>query len=248
VEVTTPITHAEYAAAKQASAMLAGEPTYARNTEQDAWLAVLEPARSGSSGIVTLVTDYGPILPHVGSSSFIVDRRSARRAFKSVVSEGSTGFREVVALSVGEQMQELSAALSLNKSQLAQILRVTRPTMYDWFQGKEPNAANAERIHSLLRILARSGVSGATPLNSRFVCQPMELDEPSLIDLLRGEQLDENRVVGAIEQALALGGSASRKRKEREERLRALGFEEPSSEQRKEQLAKNVALQDWPKR
>jgi transcriptional regulator with XRE-family HTH domain len=246
--MTTPITYEEYQAAKQASAMLAGEPAYARNIERDAWLAVLKPACSGSSGIVTLVNDYGPILPHVGSSSFIVDRRPARHVFKSVVLEGSTSFREVVALSIIEQMQELLAALSLNKSQLAQILRVTRPTMYDWFQGKEPNAANAERMHTLLRILARSSVSGATPLNARFVRQPMDLDEPALIDLLSDDEIDEDRVVGVIERAGALGDSASRGRKAREDRLRALGFEDPNSEQRREQLAKNVALQDWPKR
>jgi len=33
----------------------------------------------------------------------------------------------------------------------------------------------------------------------------------------------------------------------REDRLRALGFEEPTAEQRKENLALNVALREWPK-
>lgn len=32
----------------------------------------------------------------------------------------------------------------------------------------------------------------------------------------------------------------------REERLRALGFEEPSDEERREQLARNVAMLNWP--
>ena len=31
------------------------------------------------------------------------------------------------------------------------------------------------------------------------------------------------------------------------DRLRTLGFEDPSSEQRREQLARNVAMRDWPK-
>lgn len=38
------------------------------------------------------------------------------------------------------------------------------------------------------------------------------------------------------------------RRETREIRLREAGFEEPTREQRKEQLAKNVALQDWPKK
>ncbi len=52
----------------------------------------------------------------------------------------------------------------------------------------------------------------------------------------------------ALSPYLDLGGTELRKRKNREDRLRALGFEDPSGNQRKEQLARNVALQDWPKR
>ena len=40
---------------------------------------------------------------------------------------------------------------------------------------------------------------------------------------------------------------AESRRISREDRLRALGFEEPTAEQRKENLALNVALRDWPK-
>ncbi len=41
----------------------------------------------------------------------------------------------VVVFPIAEQVRELLAALSLNKSQLARILRVTRPTIYEWLQG-----------------------------------------------------------------------------------------------------------------
>jgi len=246
--MTATVTFAGNEAANQASAMLAGKRTYASNIEQDAWLAVLKPACSGSSGIFTLVVGYGPILPHVGSSSSIVDRRPTKRHLKLIVSEVGDEFHKIMALSVVEQMQELLAALSLNKSQLAQILRVTRPTLYDWFQGKEPNVANTERLHALLRVLARASVLGSSPLNARFVRQPIDLEVPSLIDLLGEEQIDEDRVLHAIEKVRALGDSASHRRTTREDRLRALGFQDPSNEQRREQLARTVALQDWPKR
>ena len=245
--MTATITYEEYEAARQANAMLGGELAYSRSAEEDPWLSVLKPACSGSSGIVTPVVGYSPILPHIGSSSSVVDRRGSRRTPKLVTPEASAGFHKMVALSVVEQMQELLAALSLNKSQLAKILRVTRPTMYDWFQGKDPNAANAERLHALLGFLSRASVSGANPLNARFVRQPIDLGAPSLIELLSEDQLDEERVLHTIERVRALGDSASTRRKTREDRLRALGFEDPSDEQRKEQLAKNVALQHWPK-
>ena len=76
---------------------------------------------------------------------------------------------------------------------VARVLRVTRPTLYDWLQGREPNAANAERLRTLLRMMARAGVSGANPLNARFVRRPVGIQNPSLIDLLCEERIDEDR-------------------------------------------------------
>ena len=164
------------------------------------------------------------------------------------VPEDALGCRSVLKLSVPEQMQELQAALSLNKSQLIRVLRVSRPALNDWFRGKEPNPANAGRLHALLRCLARARVSGASPLNTRFVRRPADLDGPALLELLSEERIEEDRVVGAIEQARALGDTANRKKADREERLRGLGFEDPGREQRREQLARNMALRDWPNR
>ena len=125
---------------------------------------------------------------------------------------------------------------------------VTRPTIYEWYEGKDPNAVNCERIRTLLRVLKRSTVSGAMPLNARFVRQPMGSAEPSLLDLLSEHRLDKERVARAVQRARDLGAAAFRKRENREDRLRALGFEDPTGNQRKEQLARNVALQDWPRR
>ncbi len=48
-------------------------------------------------------------------------------------------------------------------------------------------------------------------------------------------------------EAEVLDEQAELRRISREERLRALGFEDPSDEQRREQLARNVALRAWPK-
>ena len=96
------------------------------------------------------------------------------------VPEDALGGRSVLKLSVPEQMQELQAALSLNKSQLLRVLQVSRPALYDWFRGKEPNPANAGRLHALLRCLSRARVSGASPLNARFVRRPADLDGPAV--------------------------------------------------------------------
>lgn len=163
---------------------------------------------------------------------------------------GDTGrsYRAVVQLSVAEQMQELQAALSLNKSQLTRVLRVNRPTLSEWLRGREPDTAHAERLHTLLRCLVLARTSGTSPLSARFVRQPAHFGEPALLDLLSEERIGEDRVVRAIEQARALGDTANQRRTDREERLRNLGFENPGCEQRREQLARNMALRDWPNR
>lgn len=246
--MTATLTYEEYEAAKQTNAMLADELGYPRSVEKDPWVSVLKSACSGSTGIITQVAGYSQIFPHIGSSSSVIDYRRTKHTLMFVTPEASAGFRKVVGLSVVEQMQELLATLALNKSQLAQILRVTRPTVYDWFHGKDPNTANTERLHVLLGLLSRASVSGENPLNARFVRQPIDLGAPSLIDLLSEEQLDEEKILHSIKRIQKLGDSASKQRSTREDRLRALGFEDLSDEQRRDQLAKNMAMQDWPKR
>ncbi|TDI45838.1 MAG: hypothetical protein E2P02_06400 [Acidobacteria bacterium] len=102
--MTTPNTYAKHEAARQARVRLAN------GVEQDAWVALLKPACSGSSGVVTLVSGYGPILLHVGSSSFVVDRRPLRQAGTMKTPRVSVGFHEVVALPIVDQMKELLAS------------------------------------------------------------------------------------------------------------------------------------------
>ena len=213
---------------------------------QQAWESILKSPCQRSASIVNASSDFGALLPHIGSSSLIVDLRSMKRTPRMTIARLSND--EFDALSVADQLKELRAALSLNKSQLALVLQVTRPTIYEWYEGKDPNPTNGERIRTLLRVLARSAVSGARPLNARFVRQPMGLTEPSLLDLLCQDRLDQERLAREIERARDLDAAASRKRKNREDRLQALGFEDLSRDQRKALLARNVALQDWPRR
>ena len=225
--MTSTTTCADYEAARQAHAVLIGKSGYIPSDRQ-----------YQRSAVIIFVA----ALPRIGSSPLVYDRRSIGR-----MPEVVSGLFNVVFRPVAEQVQELLAALSVNKSQLAQILRVTRPTIYEWLRGNRPNAANTKRLSTLLRILERASASSLTPLNARFVRQPMEFNMPSLLDLLGEEQIEEDRSVQVIKQVRDMGDTASRMRADREDRLRGLGFEEPDQEQRREQLARNVALKDWPK-
>ena len=246
--MTLTTSYADYEVARRAHAMLTGESSMMASVQENLREIMLKVTYTGSGGIIELDSDSDPFSFHIGSSPCVVAFRTITRTSKAGAPEEPLGFRDVLKLSVVEQMQELQAALSLNKSQLARILRVSRPALYDWLRGREPNAANTERVHTLLRCLAQASVSSASPLNARFVRQPSDLDGPALLELLVEERIDEDRVASAIEQARALGDAASRRRVDREERLRSLGFEDPEREQRREQLARNMALRDWPNR
>jgi hypothetical protein len=68
-----------------------------------------------------------------------------------------------------------------------------------------------------------------------------------LLEALQTETIDEQLITKLLRKAKALGEIADSKRKKQEQRLKALGFEKPSDDQQRKQLAKNIALLDWPK-
>ena len=221
--MTSTATCVDYEAAKRASSALRSNSDYAPGVWRYLWTIPLVHLR-------------------IGSSSCIYDPRASERIRGIWPDLTHSAVRPVA-----EQVQELLASLSLNKSQLARILHVTRPTIYEWLQGNRPNYTNAKRLNALLGVLDRASVSSSNPLNARFVRHPLELGLPPLVELLGAEQVDVNRLVQVMKQAKRFGDMASERRTSREDRLRRLGFEEPDRMQRKEQLARNVALMDWPK-
>lgn len=215
--------------------------------------ALLGTVGTGSAGVVVPVTGYGLYLPYIGTSPSVVDSRAMARTAPATIAPLPTnetppsGLKAVLALSVPHQAREALAALALNKTQLAGVLGVSRPTLYDWLDGKEPNALNAQRLTMVLRLLASAGITSASPLSPRFLRQALTEGGPSLLEALSAESIDESLVSSLAREAKALGEQAQLRRTSREERLRALGFDSPSDAQRREQLARNVAMRDWPK-
>jgi hypothetical protein len=99
----------------------------------------------------------------------------------------------------------------------------------------------------LVQLLVNAGVTAADSISPRFVRESLNDGEPSLLELLKADTVDEARVAKVLAQAKGLEADAEGTRVAREDRLRALGFEEPTAEQRKENIALNVALREWPK-
>ena len=70
-----------------------------------------------------------------------------------------------------------------------------------------------------------------------------------VVDSGRSDLATNQRLLGETAAQNAhrdVADTATRRRVAREERLRNLGFEDPGPEQRREQLAKNMALRKWP--
>lgn len=215
--------------------------------------ALLRSMRAGSAGVVVLVSGYAPYLPHVGTSPAVFDSRrmvlSSSTPAPEAPAQGkrTTSRQAVLRMSSADQARAVMAALNLNKTQLAELLGVSRPALYDWLDGKEPNVANAQRLTALVRILSGAGVDATDSIRPRLLRETLNDGEPSLLDLLKADTLDEDRVVELLAEAKALQGEAESARVAREDRLRALGFEEPTPEQREANLGLNVALREWPK-
>lgn len=73
----------------------------------------------------------------------------------------------------------------------------------------------------------------------------LTIQSPSTIS---ENELVEDRIGQALQQARDLGETATNRRTRREDRLRSLGFEDPTNDERREWLARNAALKDWPGR
>jgi hypothetical protein len=202
-----------------------------------------------SAADFTQIAGYAPHLPHVGTSPAVADWRTAVRSSGAPIRECAvSAYQQVLTMSVADQARELLAALALNKSHLAQVLRVTRPTLYDWLDGKGLNRANAERMAGLMRLLKRTGISSTTPLNARFVRQPTAERSASLLEELSSEQWKEGRIEKLLRAAQALSEELENRRRAREDRLRGLGYQDPSDDDRRKLLNQNVAMLEWPKK
>jgi hypothetical protein len=150
-------------------------------------------------------------------------------------------------MSLPDQAREVAAMLNLNGAELADVLRAPSTMLCDWFDGDGHNTEHVQRLMQLTRLLVNAGVSAADSISPRFVRKSLNEGEPSLIELLKADTIDETLVASLLAEAKRLEDEAKRTRVAREDRLRALGFEEPTPTQRKENLALNIALCPWPK-
>ena len=177
------------------------------------------------------------VFPRITSSPRIERRAMSRFAARS---------HHISTLPVADQVRELQTALSVNKSELARILRVSRPTVYDWLGDGQPNADNRARIRKLMRLLWESGVTPANPL-FRDSPGPRWSLVGGLCSMSWARRRSTKRPCGVRLDGRRRWGMPSPRGEKGEVRLRAAGFKEVDAEQRKANLTTNVTLMEWPR-
>lgn len=137
-------------------------------------------------------------------------------------------YQRWIRLPLHAQVAEVSAALALNKTQLAEVLDISRPTIYQWMDEQRVTAddrTESERLMTLLRLMAQAHVSGSTALNARFVKIPLEISGKSLLAVLFEKTWDESLVLATLRKAREVTDSTRRDREAREAHFAALGYE-----------------------
>lgn len=215
--------------------------------DEEVRLQVLARSGFSGSGIAIPVMGYSIALLCIGSSPLFSDQRTEQLS-SCPGAPANSQVKPVVAQEVSEQLAEIISAFAINKTQLANILCISRPTLYDWFKGKDPNDANACRLNKLREIMALAGLSASTPLNARFVRNPINSGAPSLLELLVAKELDQHAILETLQIAISQTKLAVEAQINRDRRRQTLGFREMTNDERKETLAFNVATKNWPKR
>ena len=133
---------------------------------------------------------------------------------------------EATAVGVAEtpsaQLDLVREALGLSITDLANLLGVTRPTIYAWIQGKqEPKPEMLARIREL-RAVAQAAEALALPRMNRLVRRPLASGPSLLVRLQRGDADAEAALTELAEMA---------RREEGQRQQSRTSFAEPESAQ-----------------
>lgn len=128
----------------------------------------------------------------------------------------STSNADAVApLSHGETIACIRSALSLQIKELAEVLRVQRPTVYSWINGEvEPSAVNRERMQQVYRLA--SEWKRRCNLPAERLVRASGTDGHSVLDFLKADEIDETDIVrrfeGLAAERIKLKAETDRKR------------------------------------
>jgi len=110
----------------------------------------------------------------------------------------------VAVMPTADQIRLVVQTLGFNKRQLGEIFGVTRQAIYDWLKGVNIRPENSGKVLTLARLLLDITTDTRRPLYNRFTTQPIVEGEPSLLELLRQDPWDVERLRRVLRRAREL--------------------------------------------
>jgi hypothetical protein len=146
-----------------------------------------------------------------------------------------TNFKEIQ--TAQEQVAQLRACMGFNILELATVLRVSRPTIYDWIESNTVavNKKNQQRLNQIYKISKEWEAKHLGQLGS-YLHKPIEDTDKSLFDLLKSNKLDSDKIHYYLDNIAQV---ILKKRKEDEARealLRKHDFEPVSKDDMEDRL------------
>ena len=143
----------------------------------------------------------------------------------------TTGFPEMLP-AAHEQLSRIKQIMGLNILEIAAILQVSRPTVYDWLESKQTriHKENQNRLNSIYAVCKTWEANDLGCLGSHLH-KPAGTENVSLFDLLKSDSLNMNEINRYLDNIAKL---ISRKRQEdqaHEALLKKHGFEPTSKEE-----------------
>jgi len=148
-----------------------------------------------------------------------------------------------------EVVATIRSTLSLQIKELAEILRVQRPTVYSWIKNEvEPSATNRERLQQLYRVALKW--KQLCKLPAETLIRSTGADGHSVLELLKADEFDYAGVMNRIEklakQRLRMKMEADEKRPMADALARSLGLNPDEISDQQEQIDASTGKRSNP--
>jgi hypothetical protein len=139
--------------------------------------------------------------------------------------------------STEQQINDLRSYMGFNISELAKILQVQRPAIYEWLEGKLPNRRNQNRLDSIYEF-CRGWLEKDVGKLGRYTYRKITQDNKSLMELLEQNELSVIRIHNALDLIADVIIKTKRRLEAKDRLLKDEGFKPISSKEKKTKLMK----------
>ncbi|MGD9152911.1 MAG: hypothetical protein PVG30_04540 [Gammaproteobacteria bacterium] len=147
------------------------------------------------------------------------------------------GTKKIGVKNAKKQIEDLREYMGFNISEIASIIQVKRPAIYDWLAGNSPNINNQNRLDEIYRICTiwmekQIGKSGRTAYRK------ITEDKKCLMELLEESKLNIKQIIKIFDLIADLIKKTKNRQSFRDKLLKSENFEPITKEEQKARLEK----------